>query len=122
MRKYFVLAVLVASFVMVGVSVQAQEIDCSGQTVVAVTQTGRSVGGPIEDHAPEWEALTGGNVELQQFAFGELYEKMITAFETGSIDYDMLVFPADWAGDFMAPGYLEPIPQNILDAVDLADV
>ncbi|MFN8378963.1 MAG: hypothetical protein U0452_09850 [Anaerolineae bacterium] len=47
---------------------------------------------------------------------------MITAFETGSIDYDMLVFPADWAGDFMAPGYLEPIPQNILDSIDLADV
>ena len=123
MRKYFVLAVIVASFALLSVGlVQAQEIDCSGQTVVAVTQTGRSIGGPIEDYAPEWEALTGGNVELQQFAFGELYEKMITSFETGSIDYDMMVFPADWAGDFMAPGYLEPMPQEILDAIDLADV
>ena len=123
MRKSFVLVVIVAAFALLSFGlVQAQEIDCSGQTIVAVTQTGRSIGGPIEDHAPEWEALTGGNVELQQFAFGELYEKMITAFETGSIDYDMMVFPADWAGDFMAPGYLEPMPQEILDAVELEDV
>jgi len=27
---------------------------------VVVTQTGRSIGGPVEDYAPEWEALTGG--------------------------------------------------------------
>jgi multiple sugar transport system substrate-binding protein len=66
-----------------------------GQKVVVVTQTGYSIGGPIEDNAPEWEALTGGEVELQQFAFGEMFEKMITSFETGAVDYDMLVFPAE---------------------------
>ncbi len=100
----------------------AQDQPFAGQTVVVVTQTGRSIGGPIEDYAPAWEEMTGGNVELQQFAFGDLFEKMITAFETGSIDYDMLVFPADWAGDFMGPGYLEPIPQEILDKVNMEDV
>lgn len=93
-----------------------------GQTVVVVTQTGRSIGGPVEDHAPEWEAMTGGNVELQQFAFGELFEKMITSFDTGAIDYDMLIFPADWAGDFMAPGYLEPISDDILAQLDPDDI
>jgi multiple sugar transport system substrate-binding protein len=93
-----------------------------GQKVVVVTQTGRSIGGPIEDFAPEWEALTGGEVELQQFAFGELFEKMITSFETGAVDYDMLVFPADWAGDFMAPGYLEPVPPDILAGIDPTDI
>jgi len=33
-----------------------------GKKVVVVTQTGRSIGGPVEDHAPEWEAMTGGEV------------------------------------------------------------
>ena len=93
-----------------------------GQKVVVVTQTGRSIGGPVEDFAPEWEALTGGQVELQQFAFGELFEKIITSFETGSNDYDMLIFPADWAGDFMAPGHLEPMPRTILDRIDPEDI
>ena len=93
-----------------------------GQTVVVVTQTGRSIGGPVEDFAPEWEAMTGGEVELQQFAFGELFEKMISSFETGASSYDVLIFPADWAGDFMAPGHLEPIPQSVQDELDWDDV
>jgi len=66
--------------------------------------------------------MTGGDVELQQFAFGEMFEKMITSFETGAIDYDVLIFPADWAGDFMAPGYLEPVPQAILDGIEPDDI
>ncbi len=122
MRKLSIL-IIVALFALLTIgAVQAQDQPFAGQTIVVVTQTGRSVGGPVEDYAPEWEAMTGADVQLQQFAFGELYEKMITAFETGSIDYDVLIFPADWAGDFMAPGYLEPMPQAILDSVDLADV
>ncbi len=98
------------------------ELPFEGQKVVVVTQTGRSIGGPVEDHAPEWEAMTGGQVELQQFAFGELFEKMITSFSTGANDYDVLIFPADWAGDFMAPGYLEPIPQEVLAGIDPEDI
>jgi len=108
MRKLFLLVLIVALAIMSFSMVQAQG-EFEGQTVVVVTQTGRSIGGPVEDYAPEWEEMTGGDVQLQQFAFGELYEKMIASFETGSIDYDVMIFPADWAGDFMAPGFLEPI-------------
>ena len=97
-------------------------MQCTGQKIVVATQTGRSIGGPIEDYAPEWEAMTGGEVELQQFDFGNLFEKIVTSFETGANDYDMIVFPADWAGDFMAAGYLEPIPQAILDSIDPKDI
>jgi len=93
-----------------------------GQKIVVVTQVGRSIGGPVEDFAPDWEEMTGGDVELQQFAWGDLFEKTITALSTGSGAYDMLVFPAPWSGDYMAPGYLEPIPQEILDKVDMDDV
>ncbi len=93
-----------------------------GMKVVVVTQEGRSIGGPVEDYAPEWEEMTGAEVELQQFAWNDLFEKTITALSTGSGSYDVLIFPAPWSGDYMAPGYLEPIPQEILDAVDMDDV
>jgi multiple sugar transport system substrate-binding protein len=100
----------------------AQQKSFQGQTVVVVTQTGRSIAGPVEDHWAEWGKLTGGKVQLQQFAFGELFEKIITSFETGAGTYDMLIFPADWAGDFMSKGYLEPISQATLDKVNIKDV
>ena len=119
-----VVSILVVLLVLVlGIApISAQDGQFAGQTIVVVTQTGRSVGGPVEDYAPEWEAASGGQVELQQFAFGELFEKMVTAFDTGSIDYDVMIFPADWAGDFMAPGYLEPIPQSLLDTLEPEDI
>lgn len=121
MRKLFLLVLIAALAIMSFSMVQAQG-EFEGQTVVVVTQTGRSIGGPVEDYAPEWEEMTGGDVQLQQFAFGELYEKMIASFETGSIDYDVMIFPADWAGDFMAPGFLEPMPQELLDTLEPDDI
>ncbi len=118
-RLFFTLAV--ALLVMLSTAL-AQEKPFEGKKVVVVTQTGRSIGGPVEDFAPEWEAMTGGQVELQQFAFGELFEKMITSFETGAASYDVLIFPADWAGDFMAPGYLVPISEEVKAELDWNDV
>ncbi len=122
MRKLtFLLAVCLVLVVAV-VPAVAQSQPFAGQTVVVVTQTGRSIGGPVEDFKGEWEAMTGATVQLQQFAFGELFEKMVTAFETGSIDYDVMIFPAGWAGDFMAPGYLEPISDDVLNALEPDDI
>ena len=93
-----------------------------GMKVVVVTQEGRSIGGPVEDYAPEWEELTGGEVELQQFAWADLFEKTITSLSTGSGASDVLIFPAPCSGDYMASGYLDPVPQETLDAVDMDDV
>jgi len=118
------LRIVIASLVVVGLFAatfaQAQRFD--GQTVVVVTQTGRSIGGPVEDFGPEWERATGGRIQLQQFAFGELFEKMISAFETGAISYDVLIFPAGWAGDFMSAGFLEPISDEMKAALDWDDI
>ncbi len=119
------ISLLIIAVLVIGIvpATQAQDDKpFKGMKVVVVTQEGRSIGGPVEDYAPEWEALTGGEVELQQFAWGDLFEKTITALSTGSGAYDVLIFPAPWSGDYMAPGYLEPIPQDILDKIDMEDV
>ncbi len=96
--------------------------DFSDQKVVVVTQTGSAIGGPVLDKGPIWEEATGGSIELQTFAFGELFEKIVTALSTGSGDYDVLIYAADWAGDIMAPGYVMEIPPATLDAIEADDV
>jgi len=120
-KGLLIMAIALISVGLIFVGCKKKEVVVSHEIVV-VTQTGRSIGGPVEDYGPEWEAATGNSVQLQQFAFGELFEKIITALETGSGDYDVLIFPADWAGDFMEPGYLEPISREILDSIDSDDV
>lgn len=122
MKKTLVLLLLV-TVVAIGLApVAAQDQPYAGQTIVVATQTGPAISGPVKIFGPEWEAQTGATVQVAEFAFGELYEKIIASFETGSADFDMLIFPADWAGDFMAPGYLEPIPQEVLDALEPDDI
>src|SRR5690606_9863887 len=123
MKRFVVLLVILAMVVVLVPTTTAQDAKpFEGQKVVVVTQEGRSIGGPVEDYAPEWEEMTGGDVELQQFAWGDLFEKTITAFATGSGDFDMLIFPAAWSGDYMAPGYLDPAPPEILEKVNMDDV
>lgn len=120
MRKFSLLILLGLLTMVMAAGASAQ--DFSGQTVVVVTQTGSAIGGPVLDKGPIWEEATGGNIELQTFAFGELFEKIVTALSTGSGDYDVLIYAADWAGDIMAPGYVMEIPQETLDAIESDDV
>ena len=120
MRKVSLLVLLTLLTLIVAAPSLAQ--DFSGQKVVVVTQTGSAIGGPVLDKGPIWEEATGGSIELQTFAFGELFEKIVTALSTGSGDYDVLIYAADWAGDIMAPGYVMEIPQATLDAIEADDV
>ena len=124
-KKLLALLVLVVVVVIVGLVVffvTREGKPFEGKKVVVVTRVGPSIAGPVEMYAPEWEKETGGKVELVQLPWDELFEKTVTALSTGSGEYDMLIFPAPWSGDYMAPGYLEPIPQKILNKIDMEDV
>ena len=121
MRKVVLPLLLLA--LLIGVfAVNAQDQPFAGKRIVVATQTGPSISGPVKDHAPEWEAKSGATVEVAEFSFGDLYTKILSSFETGSNDFDMIIFPADWAGDFMAPGYLLPIPQDVIDKLNPSDI
>lgn len=122
MKKSFVF-VVVALMVAVSVGVSAaQDMPFAGMRVVVATQTGSAIGGPVETYRGEWEARTGGTVELQQFAFGDLYQKIITAFETGTGEFDMIIYASDWSGDIMGGGYVVPIPDEIKARIDWEDI
>ena len=43
-------------------------------------------------------------VEVQTFAFGDLFEKIRTAFVSGANPFDIIVYASDWAGDVMGTG------------------
>jgi len=121
-KKAFVSAA-VALTLAVGVGISAaQDQPFAGQRVVVATQTGSAIGGPVETYRGEWEAATGGTVELQQFAFSDLYQKIITAFETGTGEFDMIIYASDWSGDIMGGGYVLPISDEIKAQVQWDDI
>ena len=86
-----------------------------GVKLIAVTQTGPQVAGPLQKYAEVWEKKTGGSVEVQTFPFGDLFQKIRTAFVSGANPFDILVYASDWAGDIMGSGYVIEVPQKIQD-------
>ena len=65
---FLIIAVLIVG--LVPTTMAQNDKPFAGMKVVVVTQEGRSIGGPVEDYKSQWEEMTGGEVELQQFAFG----------------------------------------------------
>jgi len=86
-----------------------------GVHLVAVTQTGPQIAGPMQEYKAMWEKKTGGTVEVQTFPFGDLFQKIRTAFLSGANPFDVLVYASDWAGDIMGSGYVVEVPQQVED-------
>jgi multiple sugar transport system substrate-binding protein len=122
MKKTLVFLLLVTLVVIGLAPVAAQDSPFAGQKIVIVTQQGSAIGGPANDYGQQWAAENGATVEVQQFAFGDLFPKIITALETGSGEFDVLIYASDWMGDIAGGGYVEPIPDEIKERVDWEDV
>jgi ABC-type glycerol-3-phosphate transport system substrate-binding protein len=93
------------------------EIDCKGVNLVVGTQVGPQIASPVQNFWPLWGEKTGGTVELQEFPFGDLFEKIRTGFISGASPFDIIIYASDWAGDIMGPGYVLEVPQKVQDQV-----
>jgi len=92
-------------------------VNCQGVNLVVATQTGPQISGPVQQYAPQWAAKTGANVEVQTFAFGDLFEKIRTGFVSGANPFDVIIYAPDWAGDIMGAGYVSEVPQGVQDEI-----
>jgi multiple sugar transport system substrate-binding protein len=85
----------------------------AGVNVNLLTFNGPQVAEPLQRRAPDWEALTGGHVNVIAVAFQEIYEKALLDASSGQNSYDAYVFNPQWLGDFAGPGYLEDLTDRI---------
>lgn len=121
MMRKLVLLVVLALFALSLVPAVAQDQPFAGKKVVVVTQPG-AIGGPAEKYGAEWAAANGATVEVQTFAFSDLYPKIITALQTGTGEFDVLIYASDWMGDIAGGGYVLPIPDEVKTAVEWDDI
>ncbi len=90
---------------------EAQRFD--GVTINVLTFTGPVIAEPLQRRAPEFEALTGADVNIITVPFADLYTKILTDLSTGTNSIDAAVFAPQWMVDFAAPGFLEPLDERI---------
>ncbi|MCS7259226.1 MAG: extracellular solute-binding protein [Anaerolineae bacterium] len=93
---------------------QTPEQPWKGKTVtVLVIAEGPKAGisGPFYHFREEWENLTGAKLEIAEFPFGELHEKIFTDLTTGAGKYDIFVIGTWEYGDLVAGDWIVPIDQ-----------
>jgi len=90
--------------------------DYSGITLNAITLAPPVMGGPTILHAKQFEALTGAKINVVTVPLSELFQRVMTPFFTGTPTWDVMIFPPNWSGDIMAPGYLAPVPEKMLQS------
>src|SRR3989304_8366997 len=58
---------------------------------------------------PMWEKEMGVKVELVEFPYPTLYEKLVTAFQANVATYDLLIADDPWMPQFGSEGWLTPL-------------
>jgi multiple sugar transport system substrate-binding protein len=118
-RKVLVLAsLLIAVLASLGV-VHAQDRPFEGVTVNVISFTGPQVTEPLVRRGPDFEALTGANIEITTVPFAELYNSILTDQTTGTNSYDAFVMSPQWNADFVAAGILEDLSEEVAADADL---
>jgi multiple sugar transport system substrate-binding protein len=83
--------------------------DFSGVTVNVVTFTGPPIAEPLQRHALEWEAATGGKINVTTAPFSDLFQKEATDLSTGTNAFTLYTMSSSWLGSFAGQGYFQDL-------------
>ena len=108
-----VAAVATAAIVATSSAAFGQAKPYEGVTVNVMTFTGPQIAEPLQRRAPEFEALTGAQVNVTTVPFSDLFTRLLTDWATGTNSIDAAVFAPQWAVDFLAADLLEDLTDRV---------
>ena len=82
----------------------ARAASFEGQTVTVAVGSFMSSGATI--FKDQWEEATGGTVDVVEIPFGDLYQRLFTAFTTGAEQFDVAIYAANWIPEFAQAGQI----------------
>lgn len=97
----------------------AQDKLFEGVTVNVLSFAGPQVTEPLLRRGPDFEALTGANIEVTTVPFAELYNTILTDQSTGTNSYDAFVMSPQWNADFVAAGILEDLSSYVANDANI---
>src|SRR5574341_20935 len=108
MKTFKLMAVLgLAIMILVqGISFSQAQGEYEGVVLDVITFTGPQIAEPLQRRAPDFQALTGAQVNVVTVPFADLYTSILTDQATGTNSYDAFVFAPQWMVDYIVPGYL----------------
>lgn len=107
LKTFLVMSIVAVAMVGIfGVS-SAQDMPFEGVTVDIITFTGPQIAEPLQRRAPDFNELTGAQINVVTVPFSDLYQNILTDQATGTNSFDAFVFAPQWMVDYIEPGYLE---------------
>src|SRR5947207_5478374 len=68
--------------------------------------------GPLKKVAPMYQTQTGITVEVVEFPYDQLFEKLVTTFQANGSSYDLCMMDDPWMPKFGTMGALQPLDSN----------
>jgi multiple sugar transport system substrate-binding protein len=121
-RAFYIL--LIAALFVTSIGASAQDQPYAGVTVNILSFAGPQVTEPLLRRGPDFEALTGANIEVTTVPFAELYNAILTDQVTGTNSYDAFVMSPQWNADYVAAGILEDLSDDVANdaAIEWDDI
>jgi multiple sugar transport system substrate-binding protein len=124
-RPWMVGAALVALGSALGATAAgAQDKPFEGVEVNIMTFTGPQIAEPLQRRAPDFNALTGAQVNVITVPFSDLYTRLLTDWAAGTNSIDAGVFAPQWMVDYVQGGYLEDLTDRVAqdEALEIDDI
>ena len=97
-------AALAGSSLFASRSAAAATSDIKGKTLVVAVGSFMSSG--ISMFKDQWESRTGGRIEIVEIPFGDLYQRLFTAFTSGADQFDVAIYASNWIPEFALAGHI----------------
>jgi multiple sugar transport system substrate-binding protein len=68
--------------------------------------------GPLKKVAPMYQSKTGITMEIVEFPYAQLFEKLVTTFQANGSSYDLCMMDDPWMPKFGTMGALQPLDSN----------
>ena len=68
--------------------------------------------GPLKKVAPMYQTQTGITMEVVEFPYDQLFEKLVTTFQANGSSYDLCMMDDPWMPKFGTMGALQPLDSN----------
>ncbi|TMF32884.1 MAG: extracellular solute-binding protein [Chloroflexi bacterium] len=68
--------------------------------------------GPLKKVAPMYQSQSGITMEIVEFPYDQLFEKLVTTFQANGSSYDLCMMDDPWMPKFGTMGALQPLDSN----------
>src|SRR5207245_1271518 len=68
--------------------------------------------GPLKKVAPMYQSQTGITMEIVEFPYDQLFEKLVTTFQANDSSFDLCMMDDPWMPKFGTMGALQPLDSN----------